>query len=277
MFNSLSEVKVAWLQWGNPVAIWWVTLTSVSLVNILVWFWVRKYLSQNNLAIKWLTWLSGAYVFGCAFRSVLPRADVQRICLFDTWWSSVLVGRTVATLAEMAFVAQWAIVIYALAVAHDTDWSKLVARIILPIIFVAECFSWYAVITTNYLGNTIEESLWAFTYLLIMTAIIGLRPKLTGALKLGCNFAIVGCVLYILFMVAVDVPMYFNRWQADLAAGKETFGFLAGLNDLNTRWVVTHDITEWRTEIPWMSLYFSVAVWISLALCFVLKRTRPGG
>jgi hypothetical protein len=30
---------------------------------------------------------------------------------------------------------------------------------------------------------------------------------------------------------------------------------------------VTHDIGEWREEIPWMSLYFSAAVWASLALC----------
>jgi hypothetical protein len=30
---------------------------------------------------------------------------------------------------------------------------------------------------------------------------------------------------------------------------------------------VTHDIAEWRDEIAWMSLYFSAAVWASLALC----------
>ena len=48
--------------------------------------------------------LCAAYVFGCAFRSLLPRADVQRICLFDTWLSSVVVGRSVATVAEICFV-----------------------------------------------------------------------------------------------------------------------------------------------------------------------------
>src|SRR5580693_7272457 len=53
--------------------------------------------------------LCAAYVFGCAFRSFLPRADVQRICLFDTWLSSVVVGRSVATVAEICFAAQWAI------------------------------------------------------------------------------------------------------------------------------------------------------------------------
>ena len=36
---------------------------------------------------------------------------------------------------------------------------------------------------------------------------------------------------------------------------------------MSTRWVVTHDLAEWKDEIAWMSLYFSLAVWASLALC----------
>jgi hypothetical protein len=43
---------------------------------------------------------------------------------------------------------------------------------------------------------------------------------------------------------------------------------LEGLRDVSTRWVVTHDLRAWKDEIAWMSLYFSVAVWASLALCF---------
>ena len=39
-----------------------------------------------------------------------------------------------------------------------------------------------------------------------------------------------------------------------------------GVRDAASRWVVTHDWGEWRDEIPWMSLYFSVGVWISIAL-----------
>ena len=30
---------------------------------------------------------------------------------------------------------------------------------------------------------------------------------------------------------------------------------------------MTHDLAEWKDEIAWMSLYFSLAVWASLALC----------
>jgi len=50
---------------------------------------------------------------------------------------------------------------------------------------------------------------------------------------------------------------------------------LAGLYDVSTRWAVTHDFEQWKDEIPWMSLYFSGAVWSSLALCgFALVKDR---
>ena len=61
--------------------------------------------------------------------------------------------------------------------------------------------------------------------------------------------------------------MYLTRWRADVASGRRPLRPLEGLRDVSLRWVVTHDIAEWREEIPWMSLYFSVAVWSSLALC----------
>jgi hypothetical protein len=67
-------------------------------------------------------------------------------------------------------------------------------------------------------------------------------------------------------MCTVDVPMYFVRWQAEVAGGAEFFGLASGLHDVATRWIVTHDIARWKDEITWMSLYFSTAVWTSLLL-----------
>jgi nitrate reductase gamma subunit len=107
------------LAWSNPLAWWWGVLTLVSGANIAVWFWLYRQLHEQptgSLAspsgIELMLLLCAAYVFGCAFRSFLPRADVQRICLFDTWLSSVVVGRSVATVAEICFSAQWAIILY---------------------------------------------------------------------------------------------------------------------------------------------------------------------
>jgi hypothetical protein len=61
--------------------------------------------------------------------------------------------------------------------------------------------------------------------------------------------------------------MYLGRWRAVIAGGSRLLGPLEGLRDVSTRWVVTHDLAEWKGEIAWMSLYFSAAVWASLALC----------
>src|ERR1700704_2858334 len=102
--------------WSNPLAWWWGSLTLVSGANIAVWFWLYRRLHEqpaDSLGPSGIQLvLCAAYVFGCAFRSFLPRADVQRICLFDTWLSSVTIGRSVATVAEVAFVAQWAMVLH---------------------------------------------------------------------------------------------------------------------------------------------------------------------
>src|SRR5262245_58684108 len=109
------------LVWSNPVAWWWSLLALAGGTNIAAWFVLYHYLRETRADglggtphTELMLFLCAAYVFGCAFRSFLPRADVQRICLVDTWLSSVMVGRSVATVAEVAFAAQWAIILHQL-------------------------------------------------------------------------------------------------------------------------------------------------------------------
>jgi hypothetical protein len=263
-----------WLAWSNPVAIWWGFLLVVSSVNIALWVVLRRHLHKRALGhqrgtfrIELMVVLCAAYVFGCAFRSVLPRADVQRFVLFDTWLSSVMVGRSVATVAEVCFAIQWAIVLHQLGRLAKSDTAQNISKIIVPLILLAECCSLYAVITTSYLGSTIENSLWAVTFLLIAAGLLRLAYEFRGLMQLAIGMAIAGIVGYLAFLVIIDVPMYFDRWRADLISGKELLGVLTGLHDLSTRWAVTHDFTQWKDEIAWMTLYFSAAVWSSLALC----------
>jgi len=257
-------MSLDWLDWTNPVAIWWCFLLVISVVNITLWLQLRS--RFGNAVIEPLLLLSAVYVFGCAFRSVLPRADVQRICLFDTWLSSVMIGRSVATVAELCFAVQWAIVLRALGRLTNADTAKTISRMILPLIALAECCSWYAVISTNFLGNVLENSLWTVTFLLIAIALTRLHFAYRGIAQIVIAAMAAGVAGYVIFMATIDVPMYFARWQADVASGKELLGLFAGLHDVATRWVVTHDFAQWQDEIPWMSLYFSIAVWTSLAL-----------
>ncbi len=261
---------------SNPLAWWWSFLTLVSGANIAAWFLLYREFHNSPLAgsggaseQQSMLVLCAAYVFGCAFRSVLPRADVQRICLFNTWLSSVMIGRSVATIAEVCFAAQWVIIMGKLGTMTGADTTVNAAVLILPLIVVAECFSWYAVLTRNFLFNAVENSLWAVAFFIIAVGLCRLLPEFNGPVRVALVISIVGIAGYLAFLVAIDVPMYLNRWRADLAEGSKLLGVIEGLRDVSTRWVVTHDIEHWKDEIAWMSLYFSLAVWASLALCVV--------
>ncbi len=260
------------LAWSNPLAWWWGLLTVVSDANIAAWFWLYQQLGERptggvDATSGVMLLLCAAYVFGCAFRSFLPRADIQRICLFDTWLSSVVVGRSVATVAEVCFAVQWALVLHRYGTMAGADTAVTVAWVVVPLIVIAEGFSWYAVLTTNPLGSAIENSIWAVAFFAIGIGLARLLPDFDGAARVTLAFAIVGIAGYLAFLITVDVPMYLARWRAKRADGGKLLGPLEGLRDVSTRWVVTHDLAQWKDEIAWMSLYFSAAVWASLALC----------
>jgi hypothetical protein len=259
---------------SNPVALWWGALTLVSGANIAFWFLLYRQFQGQPVGLLGDTSQTGSmlalcagYVFGCAFRSVLPRADVQRICLVDSWLSSVFIGRSVATVAEICFAAQWAIILGQLGGIAHAETALNAARVIVPLIIIAELFSWYAVLTTNFLGNAIENSIWAVTFLVVGIGLGRLLPEFEGPVRWLLIAGIIGIACYLAFLVVIDVPMYVSRWRTGHPSGARRMRLLEGLYDTATRWIVTHEFDHWKDEIAWMSLYFSAAVWASLALC----------
>jgi hypothetical protein len=278
--GAVQPMSLAWqarsdsLAWSNPLIWWWTLLTLVSGANIAIWFVLYHQFQQRPAASfegapdsGLMLFFCAAYVFGCAFRSILPRADVQRICLFDTWLSSVVIGRLVATVAEICFAAQWVIILHQLGTMTGADTALNIAWLIMPLIVIAECFSWYAVLTTNYLGSAIENSIWAATFFAIGIAFCRLLSDSEGPGRVVLVIAIIGIAGYLIFLARVDVPMHLSRRRAKAADGGKLLRPFEGLRDVSTRWVVTRDFAKWKDEIAWMSLYFSAAVWASLALC----------
>ena len=265
-------------------SLWWGALCVISLVNAIAWAVASARLRRSrptadpahHASRRWQLGLSAVFVLVCAFRSVFPRADVQRICLHDSWLSSVMMGRSLATVAELCFVAQWALLLAELGRNTGSRSAVRVARLLVPMIAVAEVCSWYAVLTTSYLGNTFEESIWAVAAALGTATAITLWPRVDRPqrplLTVGIGFGLA----YVAFMTTVDVPMYVSRWLADQASGRHYLSFAEGVRDVSLRWVVTGSWSDWRTEVPWMTLYFSVVVWVSIALTHVPRfATRP--
>jgi hypothetical protein len=253
------------------IAVWIWFLRALAVFNVAVW--VRTAVAlQRDRALQGLERrdyrrrqliLSALFVGGCAFRSIFPRADVQRICLYDNWLSVVLIGRAVATIAELAFMTQWAFLLGESAGPGQRDVAKIVSRILVPIIAVAEICSWYAVLSTNFLGNALEQSIWTFASALVIVALLS-RERGARQRFVGIATALIGA--YIVFMSTVDVPMYLRRWRADEQSKRPYLTFVEGVRDAGFHRVVTRVWDPWREEVPWMSLYFSTGVWVSLWL-----------
>src|SRR5215813_6379202 len=82
---------------SRGVVAWWTALCAVSVVNLGLWRLSAEALARRKGSVepavyrfqRWQLLLSAVYVLGCGFRSIVPRADVQRLGLFDSWVSSV--------------------------------------------------------------------------------------------------------------------------------------------------------------------------------------------
>jgi hypothetical protein len=242
-------------------SLWWTVLCAAAALNVALWICSARALTGKNLAPevyatrRQLLWLAAIYTLGCGFRSVLPMIDVPRYCLHDPWIARIFTGRTVATVAELAFALQWAIML-------REAGALRAARAVMPLIAVAEILSWLAVLTRNNLFHAAENSLWTLTAALAL-AFLATRWDQVGALGKRVIVGAFVCGLgYIAFMVTVDVPMYLARWQP----GQENLALAAGLGEILQRCTVLRDWAEWRADALWLTLYFTLAVWMSLAL-----------
>jgi len=146
---------------------------------------------------------------------------------------------------------------------------------VLPLIALAEVNSWYAVLTTRNIGHVVEESLWGTVAVLSVLALLAMWPHASARGRRWLGLAIAAGMLYAAYMFAVDVPMYWARWVSDEAAGRVYPTLAAGVADAAGRWTVSHDWAHWHTEVVWMTLYFSVAVWISIGLAHVRLPMHP--
>jgi hypothetical protein len=267
----------------NTTMLWWALLCGVSLFNLLAWGAVAARAHRHSLtlhpamrqAVRLQMLLSAGYVLGCAYRSAFPVYDVGRLVLVDSWLSSVMVGRSVATVAELCFAGQWALLMRGIAQANDHRFGMRVARCVMPMIVVAELCSWHAVLTTSNLGHVFEESLWGLCAAALVTSLLLMWPRCQKELRPALAAACAIGVGYVIYMFQVDVPMYWARWLAEGEHNQAPLSLAQGLVDASVRWTVTHRWADWQSEVIWMSMYFSVAVWLSISLIHLPGRLSP--
>jgi hypothetical protein len=263
---------------------WWSMLCVVSALNVGLWSLAAVSLARRRLPMSSDTYalrrlqlmLSAVYVFGCAFRAAVPVYDIPRICMIDSWVSNVMLGRSVATVAELCFVAQWVLMLRQAARATRSRFAAAASLTVLPLIVLAEICSWYSVLTTSNLGHIAEESIWGLSAGLMVASMVVIVPQFTLTLRRLFNVACIVGIAYVTYMFLVDVPLYWSRWMLDERGVHHYLSIAQGLVDVRSRWIVSYSWADWKNEVIWKSLYFSVAVWLSILLVHApIARIRP--
>jgi hypothetical protein len=261
---------------SGAVALWHVQLGAVALLNLVFWALSAAAVTRGQSAIHGgidpacvlQLVLSALYMLGCAFRSVLPVYDIPRIVIVDSRLSSVMVGRSVATVAELCFAAQWALILHRIALLSHNPFATAVSLAIVPLVLVAETCSWHAVLTTEQRGHAVENSLWGLSAALVVVSLLLIGPHGHAEFYPPMIAWSVGGAAYAAFIFIFDVPMYWSRWRLDRSAGRRYLSISQGIADVSTRRVVSHRWEDWKSEMLWMSLYFSLGVWSSISLVY---------
>jgi len=254
---------------NRKTALWWAGLCTVSLFNVGVWLVVAWVERPNTEYRSWQLMLSGIYTAVCAFRAVFPRVDLERLCLWDTCFSAIFMGRFVATLAELCFAVQCALFLSRLAELTNVSYLAALAVFIVPVIVLAQLSCWYAVLTLSHLGHAIEEMLWTVAVALLAAGLAGSWFSTHGELQIFLSTALVCCGGAASLMSLIDVPMYLARRRQWREAESGYLSLGGGLQDTLARRHATCSWSIWRREVPWMTFYFSVGVWLSIGMTFL--------
>src|SRR5262245_48853011 len=228
--NALEQVALRGAE--SSVLWWWSLLLIVSAANLALWVVIAfgvQGLSDGYAAQQLL--LSGIFAVACAFRSILPRVDLERQCLWNSPLSSIFVGRSVATVAELAFAGQCALLIAKLSALTANAWLEVVGWSLLPLIVLAQLCCWHAVISLNHLGHAIEEILWSVLAFLVALSLGLTFGQMPAGGRILSGFGMVACAGAAYLMLAVDVPMYLARWRQGRKCGVRYLSITEGLRD----------------------------------------------
>ncbi len=275
----------------NTIWSWWIGMCVLVFVNVSLGILLVAYAfqCQNKNAkssVILVAILAFIYIIVCGFRSVLPRQDVERICLIKTPLSTPFVGRSLATIAEMAYVILIAICMVTLVKLslkknnYQTIWNTILYLGVI-MIFMAEIFSWIGCLSECTLWNALEESLWGIYGITLFALFIHL--SFTKATKYIVYPGLIASALYVIYMFATDVPMYFKRYYGRKCSQKLTLHNV--LNDMKMKFKemkknglsncikkmnncdkISNKMSDWKDDLPWFTGYFSLAVWSSIAL-----------
>ena len=273
------------MSWPAWAVVWYTAMLIVGTANVcaaalVVWRLAGVLLKDPSTRLYQtrMVALCVPFVLVCAFRGFFPNVYLYRYVFVDTALSSILLHRTLASIAEVCWMGQVALALSRVIVELKLSRAvKLMPRIMVVFICIAEVCSFTGTITKNSFFFMCEEGLWVvsgwmiapLTFSLLYT-VCKAKPQSPKGVSSGEWFIRILSVCYIVYCpwgVIADVPANYHRWRQEVGQSPSPWFTVGnGIADaLNTR-NVTHSIDDWGPYLLWMTSYFTLGVWSSLAL-----------
>ena len=248
---------------------WWRLLKVASVGQCLACIGLLFAVAPRDSAQAYQLALAAIYTAVCAFRSFYPRVDLERTVMVDHPLSSIVLGRSAATLAEVAFAVQLALFAHRLAADVGSAWMALVSVGLVPLIATAQVCCWLGVLTLNHRWHAAEEALWGVMVISLGTGLALSASSLSASWQILCLFGVLSCATAAWVMLIVDVPMYLARARQGDLSGVGLLSVGEGFRDALSRRHPRGDWETWRHEVTWMTPYFTGGVWISMGLAWL--------
>ena len=255
--------------WRLSALTWWRGLCVLGISNVLLWLAIWYFGPSGNPYYGMQLVLSGVYVFVCAYRSFFPRIDLERLVVVDSRFSSIFLGRTAATIAEICFGLQLGLLVHQLGAHAGLPIVQYAAWAIPIFMSIAQVFCWHSILTLNHFTQAIESLLWAagFSWMAALLTIIALDTS--GLIHLLAVTGALGSVAFVAYALVIDIPLYLRRFRSGRALGQSYLSINQGARDAWHRREQSHSWDKWRDDALWLTPYFSVGVWFSMALIFL--------
>eukprot|EP01084_Bolivina_argentea_P272568 464121_1 len=257
---------------------WWSLMVLISILNFILLLYACKNYpdapTQVQTKGEYKIFKLSAIIFTiiCAYRAVMPRIDVTRVCWFDTPANWILFGRITACIAEICWALQMGLLLRRFAlVMYLPKYGKHFERAGISVIIIAciaECNSWANLITENNFFAVIEQFLWMVLFEITGIGMILLLKSLSYKTSTLTSYWIFGAIMIIIGLEQAyeAFGLYLVRYLQDENNHKIYYGFSDGLKKLTQCNQVTQNIADWDGDAPWMTGYFSIGVWSSIWL-----------
>lgn len=281
------------IAWAWP---WWSTIVIINIINIIICgILYSKSINQNQVDksnyLKAMRVMGLVFVIVSLYRAVFVSKYLNQMAWFDTFANSSLLIRIFAIAAELSFCGLVALSMLRLNKelptnnkTQESGFRQLLYSyspyILVSCIFIAQFFATSGLITKNKTLFAIEESLWTFGFLSVIPLAVSQYRRVysitdkqkVARLKMfrsSTKIVVIWCFIYCSYGLFYHLP--FENWAGALNQMETGIPLIkTGTSAISDAFSIVNETKEYSHWgfgfLLWHSAYFTICVWIALAL-----------